>query len=219
MDLHLYVSYGPQLLKGVMFTLYVCSGALVIGLGLGMLLCIIGRSGSRLLYVLYQLYITLFRGTPLLVQIYLVFYGGPFMGMEFSELQVGIGGLGLYSAAYFAEIFRSGFQSIPKGQIEAATDLGYSPSQTFFHVSMPQMFAGVLPTVVNQTILLVKESAILSVITVPEMTTAATRMSTETFSVVEPYLFLGVMYWLITFTLSRAARRVENRLTAYVTAS
>lgn len=218
MDLTQFVTYGPQLLKGVMFTLYVCGGALVIGLLLGMLLCIIGRSGNRALYVFYRLYITLFRGTPLLVQIYLVFYGGPFVGLEFSEIQVGIGGLGLYTAAYFAEIFRSGFQSIPKGQIEAATDLGFSRSQTFFHVSLPQMFAGVLPTLVNQTILLVKESAILSVITVPEMTTAATRMSTETFSVIEPYLFLGFTYWLITFTLSRAARRVETRLTAYIAA-
>lgn len=216
MDLQLFVTYGPLLLKGVLFTLYVSAGALLIGLLFGMLLCLLGQSGNPLLRSLYRLYITLFRGTPLLVQIYLVFYGGPFIGLEFSELQVGIGGLGLYCAAYFAEIFRGGFQSIPNGQIEAASDLGFSRSQILLHIRLPQMFATVLPTLLNQTILLVKESAILSVITVPEMTTSATRMATETFSVIEPYLFLGVTYWLITFILARAAGRLERRLTAYV---
>jgi len=216
MDLQLFVTYGPLLLKGIGFTLYVCAGALLIAVLFGMLLCVLGQSSNWLLRAFYQLYITLFRGTPLLVQIYLVFYGGPFIGLEFSALQVGIGGLGLYSAAYFAEIFRSGFQSLAPGQVEAAVDLGLTRWQTFVHIRLPQMLAAVLPAMLNQTMLLVKETSILSVITVPEMTTSATKMSTETFSVVEPYLFLGLTYWLITYALAQGARRLENRLTAYV---
>jgi len=216
MDFQLFITYGPLLLKGVTFTLYVCSGALVIGLLWGLMLSMISQQSNRILTSLYRLYVTVFRGTPFLVQIYLVFYGGPFIGLEFSALQIGIVGLGLYSAAYFAEIFRAGFQSIPAGQIEAAIDLGFSPSQIFFHVRIPQMLAMILPTILNQTILLVKESAILSVITVPEMTTSAIRMATETFSVIEPYLFLGITYWLITFALSRAARVLEQRSTRYL---
>lgn len=216
MDLTLFVTYGPLLLKGIYYTLYVCAGALVIGLLGGMLLCLLGQQANGLIRQLTRLYVTLFRGTPLLVQIYLVYYGGPFIGIEFSELQVGIGGLGLYCAAYFAEIFRAGYQSVPKGQLETAVDLGLSGPQIFWQVRFPQMLTLILPTILNQTILMVKESSILSVITVPEMTTSATKMSTETFSVVEPYLFLAVTYWVITYLLSQLARRLEQRTTRHL---
>ncbi|OEC34022.1 polar amino acid transport system permease protein [Pseudomonas cuatrocienegasensis] len=215
MNLHLYVDYGPLLLRGLFFTLAVSFGALLIGLLWGLLLCLLGQLNNPLSRALYQLYITLFRGTPLLVQIYLVFYGGPFVGIELSALQVGVVGLGMYSAAYFAEIYRSGFLSIARGQIEAARDLGFSRWQILTQVKLPQMLGLILPAVVNQTILLVKESAILSVITVPEMLSAASRMSTETFSFIEPYLFLGLSYWLITFALARAARLLERRTSRY----
>ncbi|MFP6848527.1 MAG: amino acid ABC transporter permease [Pseudomonas sp.] len=216
MNLHLYVDYAPLLLRGVLFTVYVSLGALLIGVLAGLLLCLLGQMSNPLPRLFYQLYVTLFRGTPLLVQIYLVFYGGPFVGIELSALQVGIGGLGLYCAAYFAEIFRSGFLSIPRGQIEAARDLGFSNWQVLTQVKLPQMLGLILPASVNQTILLVKESAILSVITVPEMMSAASRMSTETFTFIEPYLFLGLSYWLITFALARAARLLERRTRRYI---
>ncbi|GLK90919.1 amino acid ABC transporter permease [Pseudomonas turukhanskensis] len=210
MNLHLYIDYGPVLLQGVVFTLLSSAGALVIGLLWGLLLCLLGQVNNRLLRLFYQLYLTVFRGTPLLVQIYLVFYGGPFIGIELSALQVGIGGLGLYSAAYFAEILRSGFLSVPPGQIEAARDLGLSRWQVLSQVKLPQMLGLVLPAILNQTILLVKESAILSIITVPEMMSAASRMSSETFTFIEPYLFLGLTYWLITFLLARSVRLLEG---------
>ncbi len=216
MNLHLYESYGPLLLQGLLFTLLASAGALLIGLLWGLLLCLLGQLNNWLTRLVYQLYVTLFRGTPLLVQIYLVFYGGPFIGIELSALQVGIGGLGLYSAAYFAEIFRGGFLSVPPGQIEAARDLGFSRWQVLTHVKLPHMLGLILPSIVNQTILLVKESAILSIITVPEMMSAASRMSTETFSFIEPYLFLGLTYWLITFALARTARLLERRTRRYL---
>ncbi len=216
MNLHLYVDYGPLLLHGVLFTLLASAGALLIGLLWGLLLCLLGQINNPLLRLFYQLYLTVFRGTPLLVQIYLVFYGGPFIGIELSALQVGIGGLGLYSAAYFAEIFRSGFLGVPPGQIEAARDLGFSRWQVLSQVKLPQMLGLILPAILNQTILLVKESAILSIITVPEMMSAASRMSTETFTFIEPYLFLGLTYWLITFLLARSARLLERRTRRYL---
>ncbi|MFM2475663.1 amino acid ABC transporter permease [Celerinatantimonas sp. MCCC 1A17872] len=216
MDFHLYVSYWPLLLRGILYTLYVCSGALVIGLLFGLCLCVISQQRFIIIRALYRLYITLFRGTPLLVQLFLVFYGGPFIGLRFSAVQVGMGGLGLYTAAYFAEIFRAGFESIPSGEIEAAFDLGLSPWQIFWHIRIPQMLALIVPTVLNQTILLVKESAVLSIITVPEMMSAATKMSTETYSVAEPYLFLGVCYWLMTFALAKAARQLEKHATRHL---
>ncbi len=213
MKFSLFIEYGPMLLQGLLFTLYVCAGALLIGVLCGLALCLLGSRNWLPGQLFYRFYVGLFRGTPLLVQLFLVFYGGPLVGIELSEFQVGIGGLGLYSAAYFAEIFRAGFAGVPPGQVEAALDLGFSPWQVLCHVRLPQMFARVMPALINQSILLVKESAVLSVITVPEMTNSAIRMSTESFSVIEPYLFLGVTYWLITFALSRAAARLERRLT------
>jgi polar amino acid transport system permease protein len=150
------------------------------------------------------------------VQVYLVYYGGPFVGLELTAEQVGILGLGLYGAAYFAEIYRAGFASIPKGHIEAAYDLGYSQRQILVHIQIPQMLGLIIPPSINQTIILIKESAILSIITVAELTTAAVTMATQTFSVVEPYLFLAVAYWGITFIVAKIGTWCEYRATIHL---
>ena len=203
MDLSLYVTYWPVLLKGLFFTLYVCSIGILIALIGGLLLYRVNRIGLPISRFFYAVYLNVFRGTPLLVQVYLVYYGGPFIGLELTAEQVGILGLVLYGAAYFAEIYRSGFESIPKGHLEAAYDLGYSPQKILIHIQLPQMFGLIIPPAINQIIILIKESAILSIITVPELTTAAITMATQTFSVVEPYLFLAVIYWAITFIVAK----------------
>ncbi|MDO6563674.1 amino acid ABC transporter permease [Amphritea sp. 1_MG-2023] len=216
MDLSLYVSYWPILLKGLGFTLYVCSIALLIGLIGGLLLYGLNRLGWRVTSFIYAVYLTVFRGTPLLVQVYLVYYGGPFVGLDMTAEQVGIIGLGLYVAAYFAEIYRSGFASIPPGQLEAAYDLGFSRWQVLIRIQLPQMLGLIIPPGVNQTIIMIKESAILSIITVPELTTAAISMATQSFTVIEPYLFLAVVYWLLTFAVSKTGRWCENKATGYL---
>ncbi|MFM2481607.1 amino acid ABC transporter permease [Celerinatantimonas sp. YJH-8] len=216
MNIHLFIEYWPLLLKGIGYTLYVCFGALIIGVFGGLMISLCFQINHVIVKCIYRIYITLFRGTPLLVQLFLVFYGGPFIGLQASAVEVGIWGLGLYGCAYFAEIYRAGFESIPEGQIEAAFDLGFSPAQVFWHIRLPQMFSLILPPMLNQTILLIKESAVLSVITVPEMTTSAIKMSTETFSVVEPYLFLALCYWCITFLISKAAMAFERHTTRYL---
>ncbi|WP_160064468.1 amino acid ABC transporter permease [Psychromonas sp. L1A2] len=216
MDLSLFITYWPMLLKGLLYTLYVCSLSIIIALIGGLLLHLMSRLQSPFISFIYATYLTIFRGTPLLVQVYLVYYGGPFIGIELSAEQVGILGLGLYGAAYFSEIYRSGFASIPKGHIEAAYDLGYSRIQVLRHVQLPQMLGLIIPPGINQTIILIKESAILSIITVAELTTAAVTMSTQTFSVIEPYLFLAVTYWAITFLVSKAGQWCEKKATIHL---
>lgn len=216
MDLSLYITYWPLLMKGLFFTLYVCSIGILIALIGGLLLHGINSIGLRLTTFIYSVYLTLFRGTPLLVQVYLVYYGGPFVGLNLSAEQVGILGLGLYGAAYFAEIYRSGFASVPKGHLEAAYDLGYSRRQILIHIQIPQMLGLIIPPGINQIIILIKESAILSIITVPEITTAAISMATETFTVVEPYLFLAVAYWIITFVVAKIGSWCESRATIHL---
>ena len=216
MDLSLYITYWPLLLKGFLFTLYICSIGISLAIIGGLILYRTSRINLFITHWFYSIYLSLFRGTPLLVQVYLVYYGGPFIGLELTAEQVGILGLSLYGAAYFAEIFRSGFASIPKGYIEAAEDLGYSRAQILIHIQLPQMLGLILPPSINQVILLIKESAILSIITVAELTTSAVTMASETFSMVEPYLFLAVAYWCITFIVAKIGSWCENRATIHL---
>ncbi|WP_413700324.1 amino acid ABC transporter permease [Psychromonas sp. KJ10-10] len=216
MDFNLYITYWPILLKGLFFTLYVCTIGLLISLIGGLILYRLKKIDLRITAFMYFIYVTIFRGTPLLVQVYLVYYGGPFVELDLTAEQVGIIGLGLYGAAYFAEIYRSGFESVPKGHIEAAHDLGYSRLQILRYIQFPQMLGLIIPPSINQMIILIKESAILSIITVPEITTAAVTMATQTFTVVEPYLFLAVAYWLITFMVSKVGQWCETRATIHL---
>lgn len=216
MNFSLYLDHAPILIKGLTYTLLVCSTSILISLLGGLFLYGIGRTNLFFTKAFYSTYLTIFRGTPLLVQVYLFFYGGPFIGVELSAEQVGIIGLGLYGSAYFAEIFRAGFASIPKGQIESAYDLGFSKQQILIRIQLPQMLGLIIPPSINQSIILVKESAILSIITVPEITKAAITMATQTFTVVEPYLFLAIAYWLITFCLSQVGHWSEHRATRYL---
>lgn len=211
MDLSLYITYWPLLFKGLLFTIYICSIGIFLAILGGLILYRINRINLLITRLIYSIYLTVFRGTPLLVQVYLVYYGGPFIGLELTAEEVGILGLSFYGAAYFAEIFRSGFESIPKGHIEAAYDLGYSRQQILRYIQLPEMLGLILPPSINLTIILIKESAILSIITVSELTTAAVTMGTETFSMVEPYVFLALSYWCITFIVAKIGSWCENR--------
>lgn len=208
--------YFLLFLSGLKYTLLVCFGALILGIVAGGVLYFILSLNNQICRTLYRLYILIFRGTPLLVQVYLVFYGGPYIGLTLTSIEVGIIGLGMYVSAYFAEIYRIGFKNIPKGQMESAVDLGFSKTQILFHIQIPQMLGLIIPPITNQTIILVKESAILSIITVPELMTAATRMATETFRVVEPYLTLALAYWFITFCVSKVGIWAERKTTHYL---
>ena len=215
-DLSILVEYYPLFLKGFGYTLYVCAAGIGAGLAWGLALYSVSQNRFRILKWLYRSYVNIFRGTPLLVQLFLLFYGGPHFGLRLSAVATGILGLAAYSGAYFAEIYRAGFQSIPKGQIEAAQDLGFTPLQTMFHVQLPQMLTLILPSMINQTIIVIKESAILSIITVPELTTAAVKVSTSTFSIVEPYLLLAGAYWLIVTVVSKAGKMWEEKQMVYL---
>src|SRR5690606_11424447 len=114
------------------------------------------------------------------------------------------------------EIFRAGVEAISRGQLEAARDLGLTRQQTLRMVVIPQMFARCIPPLVGQTVILVKESSVLSIITVPELMTAAMRIANESFSILEPYLVLALSYWALTLLVSRAGRWMERRYTQHL---
>lgn len=212
MNPELYIEYGPLLLEGMATTAWICALAALIGIGLGLMVAIASAAPFPPLRWLCRLYVEVMRGTPILILLFLIYYGGPSVGIRLSAEVVGVFGLGIYIGGYFAEIFRSGFQSIPAGQIEAARISGLTPTRIIVHIKIPQMLGLIVPPGINQLIILVKESALLSVISVAELTKNTTQIVNETYVVVEPYLAVAVLYWLIIEGLSQSGRAIERRI-------
>lgn len=210
--LDLWLQYGPLMLSGLVTTAWICTFASILGLAAGLLLACVGGTTIAPLRWAVRGYIEIMRGMPILILLFMLYYGGPGIGLRMEATTVGVVGLGFYSAAYFAEIFRSGFQSIPKGQIEAARMAGLSGLQIIRHVKLPQMLVLITPPTVNQIIILVKESAVLSIITVAELTKNTTEFVNETYAVIEPYLAAALLYWLLVEAVAQLGKYVERRV-------
>lgn len=210
--LDIWLQYGPLLLAGLVTTVWICALATGLGLAAGLLLaCLEGIRLPPLRWAI-RTYIEVVRGLPILILLFVLYYGGPSIGLRLSAETVGVLGLGFYGAAYFAEIFRSGFQSIPKGQIEAARMAGLSGPQIIRHIKIPQMLILITPPMVNQIIILIKESAVLSIITVAELTKNTAQFVNETYAVIEPYLAAALLYWLLVEAVAQIGKFVERRL-------
>jgi polar amino acid transport system permease protein len=204
--------YGPMMLAGLGTTAWICLLASVLGLIVGMALALCDAGSPAALRWIARGYIEVMRGLPILILLFLLYYGGPSFGLRLRAETAGIVGLGVYSGAYFAEIFRSGFRSIPHGQIEAARMAGLSRAQIVTHVELPQMLVLITPPTVNQIIILVKESAVLSIITVAELTKNTTQFVNETYAVITPYLAAALLYWLLIEVIAWSGRLVERRI-------
>lgn len=152
------------------------------------------------------------RGTPFLVQCFLLYFGGPFVGIDLSPVVAGLVALSAYGAAYFSEVFRAGFMAVPPGQLEAARMLGLSRPQTVLRIMLPVMALAVLPSLVNLAVILIKETAVLSIITVPELTFRVQGVGSATFAFAETTLVLALVYWGLTEATSWAARSLERRI-------
>ena len=204
--------YAPLLLQGLWATVYITALASVIAIGLGLAVSLLNAMPFRAVRWLCRIYIEAMRGTPILIILFIIYYGGPSIGFTFDAKPTGIIGLGIYGGGYFAEIFRAGFQSIPKGHIEAAQMLGIPKSRIITRIKIPQMLTLIIPPVTNQIILLLKESAVLSIITVAELTKNTTGMVAETFAVVEPYVMVALLYWAVVEGISFLGRYLERKI-------
>ncbi len=152
------------------------------------------------------------RGTPFLVQCFLLYFGGPFVGIDLSPTMAGFVALSVYGAAYFSEVFRGGFLAVPRGQLEAARMLGLTRPQTVMRIMLPAMALGVLPSLANLWVILIKETAVLSIITVPELTFRVQGVGSATFAFAETTLILAIAYWGLTELTAWAARGTERRI-------
>jgi polar amino acid transport system permease protein len=200
------------ILAGLAYTIGTWTAGVLIGMTIGFMIAVLQLFGSRWLRALLRAYVEFFRSTPFLIQLFLLYYGGPSFGLTFEPMTAGVIGLGLYSSAYFAEAFRSGFRSVPKGHIEAAQCLGLSRLQTVWRVQLPQMLVLIVPALTNLTIVLSKETAVLSIVTVPELTFVLTGIGSATFAFMETLLVLCVCYLALVETTSRAGAWAEKRL-------
>lgn len=218
------MKYWPYYLEGMKNTVLLALATVLLG-GLIGLLLVLGRiSGKRPLRFLTGAYVEFVRGTPLLVQLFIIYYGLPALGVTFydnktlsavigiglSEFIPGVIALGLNSGAYVCEIFRSGIQSIDKGQTEAARSLGLSHRQTLQYIIFPQAFRTALPTLGNEFVAIIKESSIVSVIGIADLMYKANIVRGNTFLPFEPLLVAALCYFLLTYPLSRLLARIEK---------
>jgi polar amino acid transport system permease protein len=210
------LSYAPALFSGFLVTIFCWAAGGALGLALGLLVSVAYRARYRTTRWLLRAYIEIFRGTPFLVQLFLLYSGGPSVGLKLSATAAGIVGLALYSSAYFAEIFRAGLDATPIGQIEAAISVGMTPSAIFRRVMLPSALVSAVPPIVNTLIVLSKETVVLSIITVPELMYQVQTMAAETFTAFEAIFAMAVFYWLLVESASRIGRLVERRATAFL---
>ncbi|BAI74547.1 polar amino acid transport system permease protein (plasmid) [Azospirillum sp. B510] len=217
LDLSLLVQYGPALLRGFGVTILCWGAGCLIGMVLGFILMLLRQVPVRPLRWLIRAYIEVIRGTPFLIQLFLLYSGGPSIGLRLEATTAGILGLGLYGSAYFAEIFRAGYQAVPKGQVEAALSLGLSHGAILRRVIVPAMLVSTIPAIVNMMAILTKETVVLSIITVPELMYEMQTMAAETFATFETILGMALFYWLLVEVVSRLGRRLEARVTRFLT--
>lgn len=205
-----YVEHGYLFLEGFGVTVLLCLVGIAGSIVAGFFIYLVSTLPSRLVRYLYAIYLDCVRGTPLLILLFLLYYAAPQIGLVLSAYTAGILGLVIYGSAYFAEIFRAGFQSIPVGHIEAAQAVCLSQKDIVMRIKLPEMMRLVIPHVVNMSIVLIKESAVLSIITVPELTKVTISAVDTTFTVVEPYLAAAVLYWIFVEAVSRFGRYTER---------
>ncbi|WP_123042737.1 amino acid ABC transporter permease [Cohnella candidum] len=205
--------YAPLFLRGTLLTIGISLLGILFGSILGLVIGIGKMSPKRYLNLPTSAYINFFRGTPLLVQVYIVHFGiiPPIYGST-NVIVAAIVALSLNSAAYTAEIYRAGIQSIDKGQREAAYSLGMTHRQAMRHIIIPQAIKRMIPAFGNEFIVLIKDSSIVSVIAAPELMYWGKVMQTQYYRIWEPYLTAAAIYFVLTYSLSKLLAYLERKV-------
>jgi len=202
------------LIDGVFNTLLISIIAIPIGIFIGVFVCLLRISKKRLLRWPALAYIELMRNIPLLILIFMMFYALPFYGIRLSGLTIGFICLSVYGGAYFAEVFRGGVESISNGQFDAAKALGLKYGFYMRRVIFPQLYTYVFPPGTNIALTMIKESSLLSMITVAELTYAAHDINGRTFTPVETFATIAVIYWIISVLFLKLADALQGRVAA-----
>jgi L-cystine transport system permease protein len=200
----------PLLLRGALNTVWISVLGIGFALGIGLAVAVLALSGIRILQALAGIYVSFFRGTPLLVQLFIIYFGLASV-IRFTPFQAIVIGLSLHFGAYIAESFRGAILSISAGQWEAAKSLGLKPSTAFIHVILPQAWRRAVPSIWNSLIDVVKASSLASVVTVEELTNIADQISSASAVVLPILLEAAAIYWILTTLLDKVQRYFERR--------
>ncbi len=201
----------PYLLIGAKTTIELSVTAMAFALVLGLFTALARLSRFRVLHWISNIYLEVIRGTPLLVQLFIVYYGLPQYGVRLNPFVAGVLTLGIHYGAYLSEVFRSGIIAVEKGQIEAAQSIGMSGGQIMRDVILPQAIPIVLPTIGNYFISMLKDSALTATISVTELLRAGQLRVAITFQAMDIYLAVAAIYLAISFPISLIIRRLERR--------
>ena len=222
--INIVAKYYPQLLSGVGNTMLIALTGTVAGLVIGLLTGIVrtapfSRNGfvralHRILNAVIAVYVEIFRGTPMMVQAMVIYWGDAFAtgGSTLPLIPSGILIVSINTGAYMAEIVRGGIISIDKGQFEGAMSIGMTHSQTMFKVIIPQVMRNILPSVSNEFVINIKDTSVLNVIGVTELYYFAGIIKRQSFETFQTYLVVCVLYFILTFTVTRLLRFVERKL-------
>ena len=206
----LLVKYLPLLLKGLQYTIIIAIGGIILGTILGIILCILSISKFSVLQKIANFYVTIVRGIPLMILALFLYFG--VIKNALPVLTSAIIILGINASAFIAEIFRAGIQAIDPGQMEAARSLGLSYGAAMALVVVPQAIRTMIPSIINQFIITLKDTSILSVIGFPELTNVGKTIMGNTFKNLQTWAIVGVMYMVVIITLSKVSKKLERRI-------
>jgi polar amino acid transport system permease protein len=204
--------WGPYILGGVGYTIFVCVASIL----LAILLAIFGALGrlslNPVINGIASLYVSLVRGTPLLVQVYFVFFALPSIGIVLDPIPAGVFALGFNYGAYLTEIFRAGIQAVPSGQREAAQALGMRDSSVMRRIVLPQAFRIVIPPIGNEFIAMIKDSSLVSVVSLQEILWRARKVGTSNHEPIQAFIIAAAIYWILSIVFSYLQERLERRM-------
>ncbi|EAO7496397.1 amino acid ABC transporter permease [Brevibacillus invocatus] len=212
LDFSLVSDFIGFLLEASVVTIELSLLAIVLGLILGLIAALMKISNIKPLMWLADFYIWVIRGTPILVQIFLVYYGLPQVGIELGAFSSSVIALGVNAGAYIAEIYRGGIMSVPKGQTEAAESLGMTYTTIMRRIVLPQAFRVSIPALGNQAISMLKDSSIASLVTVSELMMVSQRFAATNYAFIEFYITAAALYLLMTTFLSYFLKKLEFRM-------
>lgn len=211
MDFDVIKSGFPVMLQGAAITLEISFLAILLGTVAGFILSLMRLSNSSLLKGISATYVWAVRGLPVLILLFLIYYAAPF-GIKLSSFTAGVVGLTINAAAFEAEILRAGMMAVPKGQIESAEAIGMNPFQVMFHIKIPQAIRIVIPPYINNAIAILKESAQVSVITVPDLMMNAQTLYSSTYKPIETLGVAAILYLVMTSIIMLIQNFAEKKL-------
>lgn len=221
LDFSFLLEYYPYFITGTLNTIFLAFFTVLFGVMIGIVIALMKISSNKLLSLIATSYIEFIRGTPLLVQISIVFFAIPIafpditiLGMSMERFVPGIIALSINSGAYVAEIIRAGIQAIDKGQMEAARSLGLTHAMAMRFIILPQALRNILPALGNEFVVVIKESSIVSVIGIAELMYSANIVRGAIYRPTEPLLVAALIYFILTFTLSKLLGVAERRMRA-----